>query len=204
MSTECRSLLSPFLSQQPREEDLTTSQHPCHTRTSWPESLRRQTSRWSDAHSILHSHVEKRWCVGCKTDTFYNSNVIETSVETTAKTKGLMMNKYHNLEESYHVQPVAIETSGAWGSATTTFIKQLRRKLTETTGDPREAGDFSIPITSSRQRCCYSGMPPTMYFTLILFFKLFAVSPFCTAHLSNFYWILAHNKHPYYSTDTYA
>ena len=23
-------------------------------------------------------------------------------------------------------------------------------------------------------------------------------------HLSNFYWILARNKHPYYSTDTYA
>jgi hypothetical protein len=84
------------------------------------------------------------------TDTFCNSNIIVTAVEAgkaAAKAEELKMDKYRHLEEAYHVQPVAFETSGAWGPATTTFIKQLRRKLAETTGDPREAGYLAAAIS---------------------------------------------------------
>ena len=84
------------------------------------------------------------------TDTFCNSSIIESALEAgkaAAKAEELKINKYHPLKESYYVQPVAFETSGAWGPATKTFIKDLKRKLTQTTGDHREAGYLAAAIS---------------------------------------------------------
>ena len=48
------------------------------------------------------------------------------------------MRKYHGLTGRFQVQPVAFETSGACGPATSRFVRQLGARLVSATGDARE------------------------------------------------------------------
>ena len=46
--------------------------------------------------------------------------------------------KYHDLQSNYHLQPVAIETTGVYGKSTAPFLSGLAKKLVDVSGDPRE------------------------------------------------------------------
>ena len=46
--------------------------------------------------------------------------------------------KYHDLQSNYHLQPVAIETTGVCGKSTAPFLSGLAKKLVDVSGDPRE------------------------------------------------------------------
>ena len=46
--------------------------------------------------------------------------------------------KYHDLQSNYHLQPVAIETTGVYGKSTALFLSGLVKKLVDVSGDPRE------------------------------------------------------------------
>ena len=45
--------------------------------------------------------------------------------------------KYQDLQSNYHLQPVAIETTGVYGKSTAPFLSGLAKKL-DVSGDPRE------------------------------------------------------------------
>ena len=53
--------------------------------------------------------------------------------------------KYSNLNPSHLFQPVAVETSGAFGPKTFSFIKELGRRISRVTGETR-----SLPFLLQR------------------------------------------------------
>ena len=42
--------------------------------------------------------------------------------------------KYHDLQSNYHLQPVAIETTGVYGMSTAPFLSGLTKKLVGVSG----------------------------------------------------------------------
>ena len=44
--------------------------------------------------------------------------------------------KYHDLQSNYHLQPVAIETTGVYGKSTAPFLSGHAKKLVDVSGDP--------------------------------------------------------------------
>ena len=45
---------------------------------------------------------------------------------------------YHDFQSNYHLQPVAIETTGVDGKCTAPFLSGLAKKLVDVSGNPRE------------------------------------------------------------------
>ena len=54
------------------------------------------------------------------------------------KAEGEKCQKYFDLQRNYHIQPVAIETTGVYGKSTTPFLSGLAKKLVDVSGDPKE------------------------------------------------------------------
>ena len=80
------------------------------------------------------------WDATC-TDTFADSAVIQAALEPGAAACAAEARKikhYASLTSRYKFSPIAAETSGVLGPATTTFIKELGRLITARTGDKRE------------------------------------------------------------------
>src|SRR5580693_2904633 len=50
----------------------------------------------------------------------------------------LKRQKYHALDQSHIFIPVAVETFGPWGDEALAFVKEVGRRLSLATGDPRE------------------------------------------------------------------
>ena len=60
---------------------------------------------------------------------------------------------YHDLQSNYHLQPVAIETTGVYGKSTAPFLSGLAKRLVDVSGDPSvvflvAAFDVLITITA--------------------------------------------------------
>ena len=53
------------------------------------------------------------------------------------KAEAAKCQKYHDLQSTYHFQPMAIEITGVYGKSTAPFLSGLTKKLDES-GDPRE------------------------------------------------------------------
>lgn len=80
------------------------------------------------------------WDFTC-VDTFSSSHIIDSAIEagsTANAAEEAKIRKYSNLNSQYFFQPVAVETSGAYGCLTKQFVKFVGSKITENTGDPRE------------------------------------------------------------------
>ena len=65
--------------------------------------------------------------------------------------------KYQDLMDRYIFQPIAVETTGVMGKSTNNFLKELGRRMTAETGDPRE-GEWlrqriSIAVTRGNAAC---------------------------------------------------
>ena len=54
------------------------------------------------------------------------------------KAEAAKCQKYHDLQSSYHFQPVAIETTGMYGKFTAPFLSGLMNKLVDVSGGPRK------------------------------------------------------------------
>ena len=80
------------------------------------------------------------WDATC-TDTFADSAVIQAALEPGAAASAAEARKvrrYASLSSRYKFVPIAVETSGVLGPATSGFVKDLGRLLTAHTGDRRE------------------------------------------------------------------
>jgi len=56
------------------------------------------------------------------------------------KAEAAKYQKYHDLQSNYHLQPVAIETTGVllYGKSTAPFLSGLAKRLVDVSGDPGE------------------------------------------------------------------
>ena len=54
------------------------------------------------------------------------------------KAEAAKCQKYHDLQSNYHLQPVAMETTGVYGKSTAPFLSGLATKLVDVSGDSRE------------------------------------------------------------------
>jgi len=54
------------------------------------------------------------------------------------KAEAAKCQKYHDLQSNYHLQPVAIETTGVCGTSTAPFLSGLAKKLVDVSCDPSE------------------------------------------------------------------
>ena len=66
-------------------------------------------------------------------------------LRATTKAEAAKCQKYHDLQSNYHLQPVAIETTGVYGKSTAPFLSGLTKKLVDASGDPGSAsGSTSV------------------------------------------------------------
>jgi len=54
------------------------------------------------------------------------------------KVEAAKCQKYHDLQNNYHFQPVVIETTGVYDKSTAPFLSGLAKKLVDMSGDHRE------------------------------------------------------------------
>jgi len=81
------------------------------------------------------------WDVTCP-DTLAPSHVVDSaqgSGRAACKAEATKITKYADLNNSHIFIPLAFETLGPCGPQCLTFVKDLGRRLTSVTGDPREA-----------------------------------------------------------------
>ena len=81
------------------------------------------------------------WDVTCP-DTLEPSHVVDSgqgSGRAACKAEATQITKYADLNNSHIFIPLAFETLGPCGPQWLTFVKDLGRRLTSVTGDPREA-----------------------------------------------------------------
>ena len=121
-----------------------------------PRGLNRSDGKRPDGLTLIPWSKGKAlvWDVTV-TDTFCASRVMDSANSAgcaAAKAEENKLKKYAHLTDSYQVQPVAFETSGAWGPATNIFLAQLRKKLVAATQDPKEAGYLAAAISIAINR----------------------------------------------------
>ena len=80
------------------------------------------------------------WDATCA-NTFGESSINDSAIEAgqaAAKAENTKRNKYLDLARRYRFEPVAIETSGAFGPSTRNLIQEIGKRISEKTGDKRE------------------------------------------------------------------
>ena len=107
-----------------------------------PPGLDRGDGRRPDGKTVFpYMHGKPLvWDATCS-DTFAASNLPHTALQPTYAANLAESNKtqkHANLLDRYIFQPVAVETSGAIGNSTRTFLKELGRRMASETGDIRE------------------------------------------------------------------
>ena len=94
------------------------------------------------------------WDATC-VDTFCESYVHEcATVAGSAATKAEIRkrNKYQEMGRRYKFEPIAIETTGVYGSTTRTIIKEIGKRISDKTGDIRESLWFRQRLSIAIQR----------------------------------------------------
>ena len=80
------------------------------------------------------------WDVTC-VNTFSESAVNGAAVEAghaASKAENTKRTKYPNLVRNYRFEPIAIETSGVFGSSTKKIVNEIGNRISEKTGEKRE------------------------------------------------------------------
>ena len=80
------------------------------------------------------------WDATC-VNTFGESSVNDTATEVgqaAAKAENDKRRKYPSLVRRFQFEPIAIETSGAFGPCTKVIVNEIGKRITEKTGDKRE------------------------------------------------------------------
>ena len=90
-------------------------------------------------------------CVNTFGESVVNYSADEAGHAAT-KAENAKRSKYPDLVRKYRFEPVAIETSGVFGSTTRNTIKEIGRKITEKTGDIREHSWLKQRLSIAIQR----------------------------------------------------
>ena len=80
------------------------------------------------------------WGATC-TDTFAATHVVQSAVHpahAANQAEQAKVDKYRNLTDRYLFQPIAVETTGVFGTQSRLFLKELGRRISSETGDMRE------------------------------------------------------------------
>ena len=77
-------------------------------------------------------------CVNTYCESAVNGSAVEAG-HAASKAESNKRNKYSNLEDRYRFEPIAIETSGAFGSSTRNIVNEIGKRITEKTGEKRES-----------------------------------------------------------------
>jgi hypothetical protein len=103
-------------------------------------------------------------------DTFCQSYIDITARQAGAaaeKAASSKKTKYASLEHSHIFVPVAAETSGCWSSESLKFIKELGKRISVATGDPRETAylfqRLSVAIHSGNSISILNTFPATSW-----------------------------------------
>jgi len=94
------------------------------------------------------------WDCTC-VDTFAETHLNDSAVEAGSAAGAAEIRKrqkYSALGDSYIFEPIAIETSGAYGRSTSLIMRSIGRRLVETTSDPRESAWFQQRMALAIQR----------------------------------------------------
>ena len=81
------------------------------------------------------------WDATC-TNTFAESSVNDSAVEAgsaAAKAEISKRAKYPDMVRNYKFEPIAIETSGVYGPSTKIIIQEIGNRISQKSGDKREA-----------------------------------------------------------------
>ena len=107
-----------------------------------PVGLSRDDGKRPDGISIFPFSQGKAlcWDATC-VNTFNESDVNGAAIEAghvASKAENTKRNKYSILARSYRIEPIAIETSGVFGSSTKNIINEIGKRISEKTGEKRE------------------------------------------------------------------
>ena len=101
-------------------------------------------------------------------DTLADSHLANTSVQSGAAAESaarLKITKYAGLARTHHFVPIAVESLGPCNIEGLAFIREVGRRMTLTSGDPRETSFLIQRIAVLNQRCnaaaiagCFKGV----------------------------------------------
>ena len=137
---------------------LATAGIPSHLE---PRGLDRGDGRQPDGVTVLPFKRGKplTWDATCS-DTFAPTNLNHCALQAGHAAnagEARKTHKYQSLVDRYLFQPVSVETSGVLGDSTKHFFKDLGRRMTVETGDPREGAwlrqRISIAIARGNAQC---------------------------------------------------
>ena len=126
-----------------------------------PPGLDRGDGRRPDGMTVIPFKNGKPlvWDSTCS-DTFAATHINHTALQPGYAADHAEANKrqkYNNLTDRYFFEPIAVETSGVLGSSTRVFLKELGRRMTSETGDPREGAwlrqRVSFAVTRGNAQC---------------------------------------------------
>ena len=108
-----------------------------------PVGLNRSDGKRPDGISVFpFSHGKSLcWDATC-VNTFCESAVNGSAVEAgyaASKAENTKRNKYSLIGNRYRFEPVAVETSGVFGSSTRNIVNVIGRRISEKTGEKRES-----------------------------------------------------------------
>jgi len=76
-------------------------------------------------------------CVDTYAESHVNNSAV-TSEEAAKSAEERKRSKYATLGTRYTFEPIALETTGVYGTTTGTLLSEIGRSVTQVTGDPRE------------------------------------------------------------------
>ena len=90
-------------------------------------------------------------CVNTFSESAVNNPAIEAGYAA-SKAETAKRNKYPDLVRRYRFEPVAIETSGVFGSSTRNIVNELGKRISEKTGEKRETSWLKQRLNIAIQR----------------------------------------------------
>ena len=108
-----------------------------------PVGLSRDDGKRPDGISIFPFSNGKAlcWdatCVNTYSESAVNGSAVEAG-HAASKAERDKRIKYSNLGDRYRFEPIAIETSGAFGSTTRNIVNEIGKRIAEKTGEKRES-----------------------------------------------------------------
>ena len=94
------------------------------------------------------------WDFTC-VDTLCDTYVLDSVQEAGKAAKIAEMkknNKYKDLEQNYVFKPIAVETFGSWGPESLKFVKEIGKRIQNTTGEKRATEYLIQSLSMTIQR----------------------------------------------------
>ena len=103
--------------------------------TDWWEN--RSWATRNVSYSLIHTFILTHSPIHTLTHSLTHPLTHSLIHSLTHSAEALKLEKYSNLTSSHFFTPIAIESSGVFGPKTMSFIKDLGKRITRQSGDPR-------------------------------------------------------------------